>query len=269
MHKLKVIWRWTKFVIPFLAAVGWACISWLFRYYKHMDKIPYDQRYTKVKNLMSFAVKCYGIDIEVEGIDNVPDTSCYFVGNHYCSVDPVLLTSIFPGKYGFIAKQEAKKIPVVGKCCLIMGGVFLPREDLKASLKIMMKVQDSLKNNEHHWAVFAEGTRNRDPLHNTFDLHPGSFRPAIKAGVPIIPMAIYGTHRIFQTKYLPKKYPIQVKFFKPIMPSEYQNLSTEEIAIKVHDIIAKEIAYNMTKKDKEKMEKEFPKYNHYYLGKTI
>lgn len=69
-----------------------------------------------------FTINVVGMDIRVEGRENIPDKTCLFVGNHTSILDiPVIFYSLNK-PVGFIAKKEVLKIPILsywlskGKC---------------------------------------------------------------------------------------------------------------------------------------------------------
>ena len=90
-----------------------------------------------------------------------------------------------------------------GKIIKGIDGQYIDRNDLKQSLRVMMNVEADLKNKrDKNWIIYPEGTRNRDVMHNLKMFHHGTFRPAVKAGVPIVPVATYGTFRVLQKENL-------------------------------------------------------------------
>ena len=77
-------------------------------------------------------------------------------------------------------EKELEDKPFAGKVITGIDGLFLDRNDLKQSLRIMMKVEDDLKNRkDKNWIIFPEGTRNKDPMKNVKEFHHGTFRPAV------------------------------------------------------------------------------------------
>lgn len=268
--KIQFIKHALKFGIPFALASIYMSIFYLFRYSgRNRKKYPIEKRFKKTYQLMKVAEKYCGIVPHLEGVENIPNEVCYFVSNHQSSTDPIIFFLASKKPVSFIAKKEVKKIPIIGRCIRANDGVFLPREDLKESFKTMLKVQQSLENKENSWVIFAEGTRNRDSLKNLLPFHHGSFRPVIKAKVPIVPCVIYGTFRIADKNCALKKFPVQVHFLKPIMPFEYENKSTHEVATMVRDLINEEIAYRMIPKDVTYIKELDPHYDLLKLGKTF
>ena len=119
---------------------------------------------------------------------------------------------------------------------------------------------DLINKGDKKWIIFPEGTRNKDPLNNLHPFHHGSFKAAVKANVPIVPVAIYGTQRIFKLKPQYKKYPIHIQYLKPLMPEEYKDMKTPEIAKMVEERIEQAISFDLRKKDHLEMAKIDKKY---------
>ena len=125
----------------------------------------------------------------------------------------------------------------------------------------MMKVEEDFKKNKNkNWIIFPEGTRNKDQMANIKDFHHGTFRPAVKAEVPIVPVAIYGTFRVLNIKPQFKKYPIHIKILDPIYPSEYKELQTPKIAKKTQERIDKALSFELRRLDHLEMSKNNKNY---------
>ena len=255
------MWHLIQAILRMLPRAIGAYFGWVISYHKKIKEIPIDKRYAKVKKLISKADDILKADIYVEGKENMPEVaSCYFA-NHLSSTDPLPYFKVFEKPIAFLGKVEIQKYPIVGKVLEIGGGLFLKRDDLKQQLKVMMKVQDSLRNNEMNWFIFPEGTRNKDQLANIPEFHHGTFRAAMKAGVPIVPVVNYGSFRLLSTKHSLKSYPIHIKFLPPIYKEEYEGLTTEEVAKIVHSRIQRELTFNVRLKDNAVMAKStYKKY---------
>ena len=109
----------------------------------------------------------------------------------------------------------------------------------------MMRVEEDLKKGEKSWMIFPEGTRIRDQLLPVGAFHHGTFRPATKAGVPIVPAAVYGTFRLLKSKPQFKNYPVFISILKPIMPEDYAKMPTSDIAELTQKMIQREITYHL------------------------
>lgn len=199
------------------------------------------------------ACKILKFDIHVEGKENLnPEKNYYFVSNHQSALDPVIYMNILNDlPLSIVAKKETQNIPVVRTCFKNIGGEFLDREDLKQSLKVMMRVAEDLRNQNRSWLIFPEGTRIKDEKMLLNEFHHGTFKPAMKAGVDIVPCVIYGSFRSFMFKLRFKKIPIYVKFLKPISKAEYEGKTTVEIAKLVQEKIQADISFKARQFDHE------------------
>ena len=68
----------------------------------------------------------------------------------------------------------------------------------------------------------------------------GSFKAAIKAKCPIVPVALVDAFLPFDSNTI-KPVTVQVHFLKPLYYDEYKNMKTTEIAEQVRDRIQKAI----------------------------
>ena len=80
-------------------------------------------------------------------------------------------------------------------------------------------------------------TRSQDPEPHTFK--EGSLRPALKANVPIIPIAITGTPDIFENnrKYTVKPSTVYISFGDPIYPDQLDRLQKKHLGASIREEI--------------------------------
>lgn len=139
-----------------------------------------------------------GARLEVEGLPTLDLSQSYlFVANHTSQLDIPVLFAALPIPLRFLAKQELRRVPLVGHFIAAMGMVFIDRgqseaarrsiEDLAASLAAGMSLM-----------AFPEGTRSRDGQLQPFKT--GAFVAAIKAGVPVVPLYIHGAAKVLPAK---------------------------------------------------------------------
>ena len=250
------MWRIIKAVLLLGPRIIYSYFAWIARYAKHPEKTPIEKRYGKLRNLIIRVIKKLKMDVIVIGKENIPTTNACYFGNHLAVIDPLPYFQIMDKPIAFLGKIEIKKMPFAGKALAAGDGLFLNRSDLKQELKIMMKVEDRLKEGKESYYIFAEGTRNKDNMAKLLPFHKGTFRAAMKANVPIVPTVNYGSFRILKTHYSFKKYPTIVKILKPIMPEEYLGKSTEEVASIVQSRIQKELSFSIRKLDDELMREQ-------------
>jgi len=136
-----------------------------------------------------------GVTVHVEGLDRIPaDSGCVIAANHASYMDtPVVLANI-PVQFRFLAKHGLFKIPLLGTHLARAGHIPVPREDPRASVRTMTLAAQIIRERGISMLVFPEGGRSRHGELRPFK--EGAAYIGIKAGAPIIPVALIGTRDI-------------------------------------------------------------------------
>lgn len=161
-----------------------------------------------------------GAKVTVKGQENIPDdTPVLYVGNHSGFFDIVTGYTTIKGLCGFVSKIEIKKVPFLRTWMYLVNCLFFDRKDMRAAMQMILDGIEKLKNGISIF-IFPEGTRSKDGTLGAFK--EGSFKMALKAKVPIVPVAITGTSAIFED-HLPwiKKGKITITYSSPIYPEQY------------------------------------------------
>ena len=182
----------------------------------------------------NIAVFLCGTKVIYKGLEYLPEDGepVVFMSNHRGLFDAILTYRVVKGRTGNLSKQELKKTPIIGWWIKSIYGVLLDRHDHKQGMKCVLECVDLLKRGISV-LTYPEGTRG----HKEGELqmfHRGTFKIAIKAGAPIIPVAINGTGDIFDD-HRPKikSHRAVVEFCKPI---ETQDLSQDELD-NIHEVV--------------------------------
>lgn len=87
---------------------------------------------------------------------------------------------------------------------------------------------------------FPEGGYEFNNKNKVCDFKAGSFKCAVKAKVPIVPVALINSYKVFNSFYL-GKITTQVRYLKPLYYEDYKNMKTQQIAQLVKERIEQEI----------------------------
>ncbi len=135
-----------------------------------------------------------GVRVQVDGIEKVsPEESCVIASNHLSLMDTPLVMAHIPLQFRFLAKTSLFKIPFIGHHLHRAGHIPIPREDARGSLKAMSEAARLIRERGVSALVFPEGGRSTGTLK---EFKEGAAYIAIKAGVPVVPVAIQGTREV-------------------------------------------------------------------------
>lgn len=202
------------------------------RYARHPEKYPIERRYQVYRKLVCDVMRAYGVDFKTENLDtylNIKDR-VVVISNHLSMADPLLLSALSEKPITFVAKKETLKMPFIGTALKSIDGVFLDRENLRNQVAQINEIVQRAQKEDINICIFAEGTRNKEPGTPCQDFHPGSLKIAYKSDATIIPLAIYGSWRVFSGKINIKRYPCFFHFFPAIEKSDYKDVTTIELA---------------------------------------
>ena len=136
-----------------------------------------------------------GVKVKVEGLEKIAlDGSYVFVSNHLSYMDtPVVLANI-PVQFRFLAKRGLFQIPLLGTHLTRAGHIPVPREDARAAVKTMTMAAQVIRDRRVSLLIFPEGGRSVDGELASFK--EGAAYIAIRAGVPLVPVALKGTREV-------------------------------------------------------------------------
>lgn len=197
-----------------------------------------------VSRMLKILFLISGSDIEIKGRENIlKDGAVLFVSNHRSYFDILVAYGYTPKIFGFIAKAEMIKYPLLKQWMVLVNCLFLDRKDIKKGMRTILQGIDNIKAGVSVW-ICPEGRRVREG--SVLDLETfkeGSFKMAEKSGCPIIPVAIAGTAEIFE-KQMPLVKPSHVilQYGEPIYIDELDKEEKKKLGV-----YAREKIINMLK----------------------
>ncbi|WP_412067916.1 lysophospholipid acyltransferase family protein [Rubrivirga sp. IMCC43871] len=152
--------------------------------------------------------------IRVRSTGTPPDGPVVYVANHQSMGDiPALLLGI-PKPFLFVARASLKGRPLVSTVLTHSKCVYL---DLKAPEGGLAEAAARVAEGESV-LFYPEGTRSFDGVPGRF--LTGAFRLAIQAGVPIVPVAVQGSHEVLhESAFEARPGVITVRILEPL-PSD-------------------------------------------------
>ncbi|WP_456279029.1 lysophospholipid acyltransferase family protein [Bacillus sp. AK128] len=233
IYGFSYMWLYLAYSIPTL--LKWKRSSLDHLSVKERDELVHDIPKRWAKGV----VKTSGARVSVEGEEFIPDGPVLFVSNHQGNFDIPLLIGYIKKPIGFISKIEVKKLPIISHWMEVLPCIFMDRNNPRQSVKAM-KEGSELLTKGHSMVIFPEGTRSKGGPVAPFK--SGSFRLATKSGVPIVPITIDGSYKLFEEKgFLFQPGDVKITIHPPIVSEVYNQWNINELAEVVQEKIASKL----------------------------
>ncbi len=211
---------------------GWFKLCY---YASHVEKYTEEERYALLQYIDRRANWGGRITIDAHGVENIPDKDGFmFFPNHQGLYDVLAIIQACPRPFSVVMKKEVQDIPFLKQVFACMKAIAIDREDIRQSMKVIQQVTKEVKSGRNY-LIFAEGTRSKRG-NKLGEFKGGSFKSAMKAQCPIIPVALIDSYKSFDTSSI-AKLTVQVHFLKPIPYEEYKDMKSTEVAEMVKERI--------------------------------
>jgi 1-acyl-sn-glycerol-3-phosphate acyltransferase len=200
---------------------GWTCIVIITVILGTMAfmTFPFDRRGYVIHRYARWwgwlILKANRVRVEVLGREHLDARRpCIYMCNHQGSFDIFSLLAYLRVPFRWLAKAELFKIPILGWAMRTAGYISLDRSAKRKAYQSMEIAAGTIKKGTSV-VIFPEGSRSLDGALQPF--MNGGFTLAIKAGVPICPVAIAGSWQIMpRTTLRIKKGNIHIIISEPI-----------------------------------------------------
>lgn len=132
------------------------------------------------------------IRVRGEGLEKLDRNASYvFVANHTSFMDIPAILWLIDVQFRFFAKKGLFRIPFLGTHLKRAGHIEVERDSPRASLRSMSRGAEIIAREGISMLLFPEGGRTAVG-EGMREFHEGAAYIAIKAGVPVVPVAIVG-----------------------------------------------------------------------------
>jgi 1-acyl-sn-glycerol-3-phosphate acyltransferase len=160
-----------------------------------------------------------------------------YASNHLSYSDTPVLFGALPFQFRIVARHDLFKLPFIGWHLTRSGQVPVNVTNPRASISSLSSAVKTLKSGMPVF-IFPEGGRTESGHPETF-LNGPAFM-AIRAGVPIVPMALIGTHELLPIHTLEfHPVPVILVVGEPIETAGYSIRQTDELTERVRDTIGR------------------------------
>jgi len=141
-------------------------------------------------------LRAAGIDLHTEGLEKIdPQKRYVLVSNHYSYFDIPCILAAVPQPIRFMAKASLFKIPIFGWALGRAGFIPVDRKNRRKAVKSFDLAAERIRRG-NTIVIFPEEGRSRERQMRPFQR--GAFLLAIKAQMPMMPIAVDGTYDVFR-----------------------------------------------------------------------
>jgi 1-acyl-sn-glycerol-3-phosphate acyltransferase len=182
-----------------------------------------------------------GIRFKVAGTDNLSlDRAAVYCSNHESNVDPPILFTALHPRMHILYKHEIDQIPVLARAFRMGGFIPIDRRNKESAMRSIEKGAKSIRDGSS-FLIFPEGTRSRSGQMLPFK--KGGFVMAIKAGAPIVPIAISGGRDAMQRgSSIIKPVRISIRVGQPVETAgvslDDRDLLIETVRARIQELLA-------------------------------
>ena len=197
------------------------------------------EKYNIVRDIVKSINKSANVDLHCEGLENIPEENGFVMfPNHQGLFDALVMIDTCDKPITFVIKKEIDKVRPLRKILSVLDVKMIDRGDIKQSMKLIINVIQEVRSGRNY-VIFAEGTRSRDK-NNLLPFKGGSFKSAVKAKAPIVPVAIMDSYKVFDNHSI-KRVTVSISYLPPITYEEYKDMKTVDIAKEVKKRIENKI----------------------------
>jgi len=174
-------------------------------------------------------LKTAGCPVTIIGAEHLDASrSCVYASNHISALDIPVLYRALPFQFRIMAKKELFRYPFMGWHLRRSGQIPIERENARSSFRSLIEASKTVQSGMP-LLVFPEGGRSADGRVKPF--LGGAFYVAIKAGVPVVPMAIVGSFEaVPMNSFVIKPRPLALLVGEPISTREFSPRAMDRLA---------------------------------------
>lgn len=209
---------------------------------KQKEKYQEQERYDYLRRIIKKINHNGRVKVTCFGQEYLPKENGFILfPNHQGLFDMLAIIDTCPNPLSVVVKKEASNWILVKQVLRLIEGIPMDRSDIRASMEVIRQMSNQVKEGRN-FVIFPEGTRSKNE-NEILEFKAGTFKSAVNAKCPIIPVALIDSFKPFDISSI-KKEQVQVHYLEPIYPEQYMGLKTREIADMVHNRIEETIRRN-------------------------
>lgn len=212
-------------------------------YGREKDTHTVEERFALLRKITVHVNKAGKVNIKADGLENLPKEDGFIMfPNHQGLYDVLAFIESCSHPFTVVMKKEIQNIFFLKQVFGVMRARALDRDNVKQAMKVILAMADDVKKGINY-IIFAEGTRSKNG-NKVGEFKGGSFKAAIRAKCPIVPVAIVDSFKPLDENST-KPVTVQVHYMKPLYYEDYKDMKSMEIAHLVQKMIQDEINENI------------------------
>jgi 1-acyl-sn-glycerol-3-phosphate acyltransferase len=195
---------------------------------RHLDQYSVEERYAVDVKVIEILKRSIGVKTQVFGRENLPGEGGYVMfPNHQGKYDALSIMYGHPLPCSVVMDEKKSHVPLVKQFVDMVDGKRLKKDDVKQAMRVIYEMAEEVKNGKKY-IIFPSGGYEHGG-NAVMPFKAGSFKAAIRAQAPIVPVAIIDSYKVFEENTV-GRVKTQVHFLPPLYYEDYRDMKTVEIA---------------------------------------
>ena len=204
------------------------------------EKYSEQDRYEYVQSIVDLMQKTGHIRTEGYGMENLPKEGGYMLyPNHQGKYDAYGIVAVHPKPCTVVMDKAKSYMVFISEIIDTLRGKRLDIHDTRQALTIINEIAKEVAEGRRY-ILFPEGGYAKNQKNTLGEFKPGCFKIVLKSKVPIVPVALIDSYKVFNSWQL-TPVTTQVHFLEPIYYEEYKNMKTVQIAEMVKERIQQKL----------------------------
>ncbi len=212
---------------------------------RHKDRHSEEERYALANEMVTKMNRSSGYKTIAYGQENLPKEGGYMLyPNHQGKYDVLGIFNTHEKPLSFIMDEKRSHIILVREFLDLVDGKRLEMDNPRQTIAVFQEMAEELKAGRK-FILFPEGGYKENNNNIVEPFKPGSFKLAQMSKVPIVPVALVDSYKVYNSDDHFGPTTTYVYYMEPIFYDEYKNLKTKEIAEIVENRIKAKIAEHL------------------------
>lgn len=237
-RNLRSVWKMLRLIYVIIMNLFRApyIIPKMRRESEHPELYTEEERYRLVKHVIRLMKLSGKVHTKAFGTENLPKEGGHIMyPNHQGKYDALGIIYTHKSPCSLVMDKAKSNTILVKEFVDLIQGKRLEKDNVRQALTIINEVAKEVIAGKRY-ILFPEGGYEFNNKNKVASFKAGSFKSAIKAKAPIVPVALIDSYKVFNSFHF-GKITTQVHYLEPLFYDDYKNMKTQEIALLVQNRI--------------------------------